>query len=469
MNRFVYFWLVLVSAGVLSQAESPVSSEPMVFGEGGQKKMLYDRRQRPQAVFLDDKVHIVFNGGGKRDSGPKSRTSPMAITYDPATRSFSDVVTLEESSKDHHYGPVIWADEADYLHVLSRCHRTPGTHLISKKPGSIGTGGGDWRVGPEIAPSISYPTVHNLLGGKDLIYYRALGHIGYWTYSMTDDNGATWTTPEFAVTDMDAKGRFEWSSYQAGLLSQDGKSLHVAFMSYDDCVDEDPARPMLDRLHNPRYNEATGQEWKYNLYYIKIELPSGGVTNINGKKMKAPIDVDYADKHCRIWDTDWRGSGVPPSLVLDENGEPSFLHSLSGEDSKQDADYFYVHRENGRWTQTHITDSTHQWNSGHLRRSEDGTLLAYLVVGDGYLDSTGYMDTHGGGRIEEWSSEDNGKTWQRLRDLTPTGENFSGWRYNNVQPVTKPGGEIVPGMLLYYGWGDPDSPEARAFLIDETR
>jgi hypothetical protein len=44
---------------------------------------------------------------------------------------------------------------------------------------------------------------------------------------------------------------------------------------------------------------------------------------------------------------------------------------------------------------------------------------------------------------------------------------FSGWRFNNVQPVTKPGGEIVPGMLLFYGWGDSYSPQAKAFLIDE--
>jgi hypothetical protein len=185
--------------------------------------------------------------------------------------------------------------------------------------------------------------------------------------------------------------------------------------------------------------------------------------------MKTPIDIDYADEHCRIWDTQWRGSGVPPSIVLDENDSPSFLHGLSGDDSKQDADYFYVYRDDGDWKQVHITDSTHQWNSGHLRRDEDGTLLAYLVVGDGYLDSPGYMDSHGGGRIEEWSSLDDGKTWKALRDLTPTGKEYSGWRYNNVQPVTKPGGEIVPGMLLFYGWGDIDSPEARAFLIDETR
>ena len=84
------------------------------------------------------------------------------------------------------------------------------------------------------------------------------------------------------------------------------------------------------------------------------------------------------------------------------------------------------------------------------------------------MKSDGLMDSHGGGRIEEWRSSDEGKTWQQERDLTPTASKFAGWRFNNVQPVTKPGGEIVPGMLLFYGWGDPYSPQAKAFLIDGT-
>jgi len=119
----------------------------VAFGEGGQIKMLYDRRQRPPSVYLNKKVHIVFNAGGQIGASPKARTRPMAITYDPATREFSEIVTLGPGSKDHHFGPVIWADENDYLHVLFGCHRTPGTHLISKQPGWIGSGLDSWDTG----------------------------------------------------------------------------------------------------------------------------------------------------------------------------------------------------------------------------------------------------------------------------------------------------------------------------------
>jgi hypothetical protein len=137
---------------------------PMAFGEGGQIKMLYDRRQRPQSVYLNNKVHIVLNAGGQIGARPKAPTKPMATTYDPVTREFSEVVTLGPAKRDHHYGPVIWADEDDYLHVLFGCHRTPGTHLVSRQPGSIGSSLDSWDTRAQIAPGISY--------GIDLLSHR---------------------------------------------------------------------------------------------------------------------------------------------------------------------------------------------------------------------------------------------------------------------------------------------------------
>ena len=141
-----------------TQERQKADQFPMAFGEGGQIKMLYDRRQRPQSVYLNDKIHIVFNAGGRIGTPAKAPTKPMAITYDPATRKFSEVVTLGPGKKDHHYGPVIWPDEDNYLHVLHGCHSKPGTHLISRQPGSIGSSLDSWDTGAQIAPGISYPT-----------------------------------------------------------------------------------------------------------------------------------------------------------------------------------------------------------------------------------------------------------------------------------------------------------------------
>lgn len=157
----------------------------------------------------------------------------MAVSYDLLTREFSDVVTLGPARRDHHYGPVIWADEDEYLHVLFGCHRTPGTHLISRRPGRMGSSLDSWNTAAQIAPGISYP--------------------------------------------------------------------------------------------------------------------------------------DQADAKCRIWDTKGRGAGVPPTIALDEDGQAVFLHVLSKE-TLDDHRYYYVRWSGGRWKQTPITHSNHQWNSVHLAR-----------------------------------------------------------------------------------------------------
>jgi hypothetical protein len=102
-NQFVKKLLLLCM--FLCPLHALADQAPMVFGEGGQIKMLYDRRQRPQSVFLNNKVHIVFNAGAQAGSSEKEKTpsKPMAITYDPLTREFSDIVTLGPKDDDHHH------------------------------------------------------------------------------------------------------------------------------------------------------------------------------------------------------------------------------------------------------------------------------------------------------------------------------------------------------------------------------
>ncbi len=161
------------------------------------------------------------------------------------------------------------------------------------------------------------------------------------------------------------------------------------------------------------------------------------------------------------------GAGIPPAIALDENDEPTFLHILTGETSLTKHDFYYVRRKNGEWRKTRITHSNHYWNSGHLIHGEGGVIHAYLITGKGYRRG-GYMDDRGGGNVEEWISADNGETWRKFRDLTPDRNRYPGWRFNHIQPVVEPNGEIVDGMLLFYGWKDEDAPTAKAFLLHQS-
>lgn len=243
---------------------------------------------------------------------------------------------------------------------------------------------------------------------------------------------------------------------------KDRRYLHVGYTDYDDNKhDVDP-----QRFYNPKYDTLVSNEWKYNLSYLRVDPETGTVCNSEGVALQRPIDIASSKQLCQVWDTQWRGAGLPPVVALDQRGAPAFLHVLSGKSITEHA-YFYVRKVAGNWLKTRITSSNHQWNSGHLVCDGDGTLHAFVVVGDGYL-SGGYMDRHGGGRIEEWTSSDHGQTWRKRRHFSPSGGEYRGWRFNNVQPVLNADGSVLHGMWIYYGWHDAATPEASAFLVDET-
>ena len=456
----VYLILVTVSITSLSAEEKHASGNVLPFGEAGKFKMLYDARQRPQSVYLNDRLYIVYNGDAKPSGSGKGSARPMLITYDPEDRTFSPPERLGPRATDHHFSPIIWADEDNYLHVLHGCHKTLGTHLVSEQPVDRGRTRIAWQKAPQIAPRLSYPSVFRISDARELIYYRTDGHTSSWTYRISEDNGITWYGPEQDVTDLDMKGRVDWSSYQTKLPGKDGKFLHVVFTDYDD----NKHSPAPERFYNPRYDQEVSNEWKYNLYYVKIDLQTHEVRNAEGKTLQTPIDIEYSKANCQIWDTEWRGAGVPPAVSLNKEGEPTFLHVLSADDVRSHR-YYYVRRENGRWGQTPICSSSHQWNSCHLRHDDD-TIRAYVVAGEEYLEG-GYMDRHGGGRIEEWTSRDQGTSWKKRRILSPTGDHYTGWRFNNVQAVVRSDGSEVEGMLLFYGWNDSEAPKAKAFLVHE--
>jgi hypothetical protein len=482
MKKYLLSILFTAIAMPLSMAGGTNEAEPKVvsFGEGGIVKMIYDARQRPQAVYLNDKLHIVFNGEGRlkenKNSKRKAEARPMAVTYDPDSGEFSETVALSETfSADHHDGPVIWADLEEKLHVFYGWHHDLGTHLVSDKAGSIGSSRDDWSESTAPSPKMSYQWMSRIYDDKQLVFFRTDGHYSSWTYRITSDNGKTWERPEHDVLDLDLHlGKdTDWSTYTAKEVSKDGNYLHLGFVAYDDY--KRPVSPQeiasgeleIRRMQNPLYGNRVPSNYKYNLYYVKIDLRTHEAVNDKGEVLQTPIDRETANSQCMIWDTEWRGGGIIPTIRVDEDDQVSFLHNISDVKHEKSLSYHYVRRVNEKWKRTRITNSNHHWNSGHITETDDGVLHAYLLKGEGYLNVTGDMDRYGGGAIEEWTSTDMGNTWKKERRLFQDVNQYSGWKYNNIQSVERPDGSIVDGMLLFYGWKDGNAPEAKAFLLHD--
>lgn len=465
--------IILVTPLLKAQVTVTPGYKIFPFGKNGQLNTTYDTRQGPNCVLVDGTLFLVLNGDGKGEVD-NFKTKPLALTFDLSTETFSNMITLGPASDDHHNSPVIWVDMEDKLHVFHGWHHDLGKHLVSKEPLSLGSSIDDWEYGTAPSSKMSYEWMSRIYDDKELVVYRTDGHTSSWTYRITSDNGKTWEGPDKDVVDLDIMGGMvtDWSSYHAKALSRDGTHLYLAFHAYDDyktlVSPEEIASGKKDesREYNPLYDNRR-VSYNYNLYFVKIDLRTDVMMNYNGDTLQTPIDLAHANEHCMIWDTEWRGGSIVPSILVDENDQVSFLHNISNNMHEDSLDYHYYRLVDDAWKATRITHSNHEWNSTWLSDDEDGTIHAFLITGEAYLEKEGYMDNHGGGRIEEWISTDQGNTWELYRDITPDPDLYPGWKFNNIQPVKRPDGSLVDGMLVFYGWNESDRPSGKGFLFIE--
>lgn len=436
--------LIMVLAATLGLAFDG-SRNPVPFASNGGLKMLYDNRMYPQAVALGDTVFIVWRG---------VEGFPYVRSYDFATRRFSALhmlldglgidVDKRKYAQDHHFAPVIWTEPSGRLHVLFGCHGTPGIHLVSKKPADITA----WERGADVAASISYPKFHRVYGGRTLVYYRHGGHLGEWRYRISPDGGQTWDAPPRTVVDLNGEpqdGRFasHAGSYDTTQVSGDGKTLHVAFIW-----------KVEESIPNARYQMTLHDHVRrHNLYYLKVDLPSGRAFNYAGEDVRLPVNKAAADRQCLVWDTDERTAAVGPSVYVDQKDRPFLLLPVS-EETPYDGSFYFVRPDGRAWRKTAIARTSHPFNASYLDRMADGRFRAVLITGGGRGDSTQYsMDQYGwGDAVEVWIADSRGENWKRTRVLTPA----EGHKYQNVQFVSRDLEGPVSGVLLFYGWkGSP--------------
>jgi len=421
------------------------------FAQHGSEKMVYDIRMGPQCLHCDGEYIAAYQAntrGGK--------ALPHIIKRNREGVWSEPVVLGDVAEYDHHFAPVIWLDGDRRIHVLYHCHiyLHQSRHLVSAAPLDIRT----WVEGPEVAPSISYPRVIPLPGGKLLLYYRALGHMGFWTWQISHDGGFTWERLSTPLVDFDHRPEVpgdDWAgSYHSVSPGRDGKSLHLAFVYWDE----------RNWVH-PLYQTAVGHRNRYHLYYLRADTGTGELRTIHGQPMARPVNRKDA-RECLVWDTGHHLTNMP-SILVDENDRPSFLVPVSG-GTLDDVSFWFVSFKDGAWSRHRVAGANNTWNGSHMEYGACGEITAFLA---GQAPPPGNFSSYGGGPLEEWTSSDRGKEWSRRSNLVPT----AGLLCNNPRPVMDMAGKELKRTLLFYGWQGPDGipPQGpfrgKAFLWQDGR
>ena len=413
-----------------------IPSQP--FALHGAEKMIYDVRMGPLAVARGDSLYVAYHAN---PDGPENH--PHVLKRDGATGRWSEPVRIGTVPRfDHHFAPVIWFDHEGRLHALHGCHGRPGTHVMAGKPDFIE----GWTDAAQIAPSISYPHVLPMAGGRLLLYYRAFGHLGYWCYRTSDNGGMSWSPARTLVDfDRDPEDPLDcWTgSYHSVVRGRDGRSLHIAFIYLDELKHLNP-------LYNRRFTSRSTLN-RYHLYYLKLDLESGGLSTIDGRPMEPIVNRARAEA-CKVWNGGWRLTNMP-SIHVDDRDQPSFLLPISGK-SPWECEFTFVRRAGDRWERIPVAPTNSTWCGGLLRGGADGVLRAYVTAGKEY----GELLDYGGGDLEEWTSSNGGTAWTYAQTIAPE----PGLFYNNPRFVESDNGEYLDDSLLFFGWQGPGSLKAAA-------
>jgi hypothetical protein len=242
----------------------------------------------------------------------------------------------------------------------------------------------------------------------------------------------------------------EWAgSYHSVALSDDGTSLHIAFVRWDE----------RNQVH-PLYGRPVGLMNRYDLYYVRLDLSTEQLYNINGEQIERPLNRRMALNKCLVWDTGHYLTNMP-SILIDARGYPQFLVPVSGEELDQ-CGFWFIRWEANTWRRYGVTETTNIWNESHLEYKRDGSITAFLIASAPHPGNLPY----GGGVLQEWHSTDHGERWRRIGEIAPA----QGWLFNNPKPVEDTSGTRLPRTLQFFGWEGPDgiTPESpfrgRAYL-----
>lgn len=384
----------------------------------------YCAKHRPLAIYAPEVDKTFFCYGGTEEG---ARTLyHMVSYYDHKTGLVPrPTVLLDKETTDAHDNPVISIDDDGYLWIFSSSHGTsrPSYLSVSSRPYDISS------FEHVLTTNYSYTQPFHLkgrgfvfphtvyVGGKRAIFFA----------SSLD--GRKWTEPRMLSL-------IEQGHYQI-CEPYNNKKIASAFN------------------YHP---EGRGLNWRTNLYYM--ESDDLGVTwkTIDGRKLEIPLNSrdnaalvhDYESKNRNVYLKD---------LTFDKAGNPIILFVTSG-----------------GWRSGPVNDpriwTTARWTGdgwdiqGSIRSDNNYDMGSLYVEGDGAWrliapTETGPQPYNPGGEVAMWTSNDQGHSWKKIKQLT------SGSLFNHTyvrRPVN-----AHPDFYAFWADGNGRQPsESRLYFTNKS-
>ncbi len=333
----------------------------------------------PMAIYSPEANKTFFCYGGTVEG--KQELLHMVSYYDHATGLVPrPSILLNKQTDDAHDNPVISLDKNGHVWIFSSAHGTSRPSYIhrSKKPFEID----EFEQTRET--NFSYPQPW-YFPGFGFVFLHTLYSKGRGLHWMTSPDGLEWSQTK-------PLAKIEMGDYQISATL--GDRVATAF-------DMHPSPVGL--------NERT------NIYYL--ETGDFGTTwqTVDGK----PVETPVAEARNVALVHDYKAEGLLvylKDLTFDAMGRPVILYLTSRGYASGPASgprtWMTAHWKGTAWEFLPMTTSDHNYDHGSLYIESDGTWRVIAPT------EPGPQPYGTGGEMVMWTSSDEGKTWNQVRQLT---------------------------------------------------
>ena len=357
--------------------------ESSFFAENGSSEAtLSEMAIHPAAVRIGSVTYIAYQGPGY---------DPYVASYDEETGEWDGPYRAGSNplSLDTHGAPSLFVDSNDRLHLIYGGHQRTLSHARATFAGRIDA----WEDLPFIDTAGTYPQVMDDSAGRLLLFYRTASYD--WVMRISDADRESFG--EASIVLQAAPDTWWYADFRPAA----GGSVNAAFVWVDNIL------------------RSTGATWgRQNAYYMK-RLSDGSWVDAAGAEVFVPLEHEVADERVRIFDSLTRPVNEI-SVKEDASGAPCILY-LTGEGAGPDAfTWTFARYSQGEWSFSQIAKTDQYFDSGAILPGAGGSLEAVLVVGEnGAVGGTGLSQRGRGGRLERWTSSDNGQTWRFAQRVSP--------------------------------------------------
>ena len=324
---------------------------------------------------MHDRSYFVY-GDYSRD--------PAIRYYDNSTGILSEAVIAGRTQipGDAHGNPSLLIDDDGYIYVFFGCHHNPIQVRRSKAPENIL----EWEEEVQISVTATYPQPYMLDSGTIITSFRESAGVATagWGYVTSTSKGQEWSSCRLLVSE---PKNFIYALSEVVRNSSGESSYHLAITPFSDET----------RLYE-------------NIYYLRSDdgmetFQASDGTVIAGEPPfpLSQLELVYVntDSSSHINDFAIGGDGTP-FILFNEGPWSQAALPAPGE-------WKLARRSEAGWVISSIAPCNHLFDRGCLLVDRAPHLRAFLPAG---------KDLHDGGEMIEYSSEDNGLTWELSDQIT---------------------------------------------------